>query len=145
MWHRQKHTTHPTRATGPACTSMLPADRTAAAAAELALVLPLLVLFVFGIVQYGTMFYAYNNMNNAAREAARALAVGAEDEEGAEDLADEHLVGWLDGATINAADASSTGTDFVRVQISVSGSQAGMVPYAPAPSTLTARVLMREE
>jgi Flp pilus assembly protein TadG len=49
---------------------------TGAAAVEFALVLPVLLLVVFGIIQYGYYFYASQDASAAAREAARRSAVG---------------------------------------------------------------------
>ena len=42
---------------------------------EYALVLPLLLLLVVGIVDFGLVFFAYNSIANAAREGARAGVV----------------------------------------------------------------------
>ena len=46
------------------------------AAVEFVIVLPVVVLFLFGIIQFGAVFYLQNNMANAAREAARSYSVG---------------------------------------------------------------------
>ena len=43
-----------------------------ASAVELAIVLPLLVVFVFGIIEFGLVFYNKAMVTNASREAARA-------------------------------------------------------------------------
>ncbi len=47
-----------------------------ATAVEMALVAPVLIIILLGIVQFGTAFFLQNNMVNAAREAARRMAVG---------------------------------------------------------------------
>lgn len=47
-----------------------------AAAVEFALVVPILVALVFGIMQYGWYFYVANNTSSTAREAARRVVVG---------------------------------------------------------------------
>ena len=47
-----------------------------AVAVEFALIVPLFALLVFGIIQYGYYFYATQSASSAAREAARASAVG---------------------------------------------------------------------
>jgi len=46
---------------------------------EMALVLPVLVLLIFGIIEFGRVFNAYLIITNAAREGARAGIVGATD------------------------------------------------------------------
>jgi len=42
---------------------------------ELALILPLLLLLVFGIIEFGRALYIKNTLSNAAREGARRAAV----------------------------------------------------------------------
>jgi hypothetical protein len=42
---------------------------------EFALILPLLLAFIFGIIELGILFSAYVSMTNSAREAARAGSV----------------------------------------------------------------------
>ena len=49
-----------------------------AAAVELALVLPILILLLFGIVELGRGYNAKITLTHAAREGARALAVGGD-------------------------------------------------------------------
>ncbi len=53
----------------------LAGETRAAAMLEFALVLPILLLIIFGIIDFGRAFYLYNNLTNAAREGARAGAV----------------------------------------------------------------------
>ena len=48
-----------------------------AAAVELALVLPLLLLLVFGTIQYGLSFWTLQGGSDIARDAARLSAVGS--------------------------------------------------------------------
>jgi hypothetical protein len=50
------------------------ADLRGAIALEFALVMPILLLFLLGIVQFGSAFFMQNNMLNTARELARRLA-----------------------------------------------------------------------
>ena len=42
---------------------------------EFALLLPFLLVFLFGIIDVGRMVYAYNSVSNAAREAGRTAIV----------------------------------------------------------------------
>lgn len=46
---------------------------------EFALVLPLVLAFVFGIIQYGYQYWALETSAAAAREAARRLIVGTDE------------------------------------------------------------------
>jgi len=50
-------------------------DRTAASAAEFALVLPLLLLFIFGIIDAGRLMWAYNQAEKATQMGARMAVV----------------------------------------------------------------------
>jgi Flp pilus assembly protein TadG len=42
---------------------------------EFAIAAPLLVLLLFGIIEFGRFFFLYNNLSNAAREGARLGAI----------------------------------------------------------------------
>ena len=46
-----------------------------ASAVELALILPILILLIFGIVEFGIAFNNYITITHAAREGARLAAV----------------------------------------------------------------------
>lgn len=48
---------------------------------EFALVLPVLLLLLFGIVDFGRIFHIYLTMDHAGREAARAASIGKTKEE----------------------------------------------------------------
>jgi len=52
------------------------ADDTGASAVEFALVVPLLIMLVFGIIQFGMTFAQILSLNNASRQAARVGVVG---------------------------------------------------------------------
>jgi Flp pilus assembly pilin Flp len=54
-------------------------DQDGAAAVEFALLLPLLVLLLFGFIQFGLAFSTRIQATNAAREAARQAVVGIDD------------------------------------------------------------------
>lgn len=50
-------------------------ENRAAAMVEFAIVAPILFVLVFGIIDFGRVFFLYNNLTNAAREGARRGAV----------------------------------------------------------------------
>ena len=54
-------------------------EQDGAAAVEFALLLPLLVLLLFGFIQFGLAFNTRIQATNAAREAARQAVVGIDD------------------------------------------------------------------
>ena len=47
-------------------------DKTGASAIEFAIILPLLILFLFGIIEFSILFYDKAVITNASREGARA-------------------------------------------------------------------------
>jgi Flp pilus assembly protein TadG len=53
-------------------------DERGAVAVEFALIAPVLILLLFGIVDYGLVFNAQLQVTGAAREAARTMAVGGD-------------------------------------------------------------------
>lgn len=55
-------------------------EETGQALTEMALVLPLLLLLVFGVTEMGRVGYAYITVNNAARAGARVASVGGDDQ-----------------------------------------------------------------
>ena len=46
---------------------------------EFALVIPVLLLIVIGIIEFGFMFSSYLTLTNASREAARYISLGGDD------------------------------------------------------------------
>ncbi|MFB4169681.1 TadE/TadG family type IV pilus assembly protein [Virgibacillus sp. JSM 102003] len=46
---------------------------------ETALILPILLLLVFGITDFGRIFHAYLTLDHAGREAARTATIGSSD------------------------------------------------------------------
>lgn len=48
---------------------------------ELAIALPLLILILMGIFEFGRAFYTYQVVTNASREGARVAALGGSDSE----------------------------------------------------------------
>jgi Flp pilus assembly protein TadG len=71
---------------------------------ELALTLPLLLVVVFGIIDFGFMFQRYEAVTNAAREGAR--------------------LGVLQGAGYTAVEAQNRAIDYLRAS-GLSGTQRG--------------------
>lgn len=77
---------------------------------EFALVLPLLILLLFGIVDFGRVFHAYLTIDHVGREAARAVSIGIND-----DIAKSTAVS--NGASIGL---TTTNVDITRESVTVS-------------------------
>ncbi|MEM7695244.1 MAG: TadE/TadG family type IV pilus assembly protein [Pseudomonadota bacterium] len=116
-------------------------DEAGSVLVEAALVLPLILLLCFGTIQYSLALVANANMYDAARQAARQLAVGAWTPAEARTNIPGMLVDWPQNWTINAVTAG----DEARVTIAVSGREAGILSVVPMPATFTAEVAMRME
>ncbi|NYF09241.1 Flp pilus assembly protein TadG [Leifsonia sp. AK011] len=76
-----------------------------AAAVEFALVLPVLLVLLLGIVEFGTAFNAQILLTNAAREAARSMTLSGDETEAvaAADAATQPI-----GLTVTEADVTFT-------------------------------------
>ena len=140
--------------------------RMGAAAVEMAVVAPVLVLILGGIIQFGGLFFLHNNMVNAAREAARALAVKTVTVAGstscstappagtAEEMVCDSLSSWGSmnftlaacNPTVPGANCVAGSSD-VAVEITVPLSEASLWDALGLFQTgnLEARVIMREE
>lgn len=78
-----------------------------AAAVELALLLPVLLMIVFGIIDFGRMLNAQITLTEAAREGARAEALGVDP-----DLRVQEAAGRL-GTVTTGVEAACPGVDAV--------------------------------
>lgn len=92
------------------------------ATVELALILPIFVLLIFGLIEFGTFFYVRHTMVNAASDATRKLSIrdGLTLAE-AEQIARDHLSSIDANFTVTATEqpALIAGEFDVSVQITV--------------------------
>lgn len=121
-----------------------------AAAVEFALVLPLLFAVLFGIIQFGALFFLHNNMVNAAREAARKLAVGdITTVAQAQATANAYLASWGLAFTVTPTIGVAPGSDMI-VTVTVPMKSATLIDvigvFSPSSNpVLRATVTMRKE
>jgi len=69
-------------------------DDSGVAAVEFAFIVPILVLMLTGIIQFGSVLFIQHNMGEVARESARRVAVGAMTKAQAEQFGYDTLVNW---------------------------------------------------
>jgi Flp pilus assembly pilin Flp len=115
-------------------------DRAGAAAAEFALIVPLLLLILFGIIQMGLLIFTYGSMLNSARTGARQMAFGLTSEEQAVISSTALLPPWAAGAATITPTLDDAGLS--RMAISVPGSTAAIIAFLPMPSTIDVNVAM---
>ncbi len=111
------------------------------AAVEFAIVVPVLVILLTGIVQMGIMFLVQNNMVSVSQETVRLVAVGELTTAEGETYADDHLINWDMTYDINV---QQQGSDIV-VDIALPLSDVALVDYLGLfeSGNMTARSSMR--
>jgi len=119
-------------------------DERGAAAVEMALVLPFVILLMLGIIQFGALFFLQNNMVNVANDVARRFAIGALTESEAESLAASRLSSWNATFTV---DASEPTAEDAQVTVSVPMTDAMFFDLGGigANQVLTAQATMLKE
>ena len=137
-------------------TQRLTRDR-GAAAVEFALVLPLFIAILFAIVHFGFVFFIWNDMGNAAREAARRLSVDDSISEAqAANVVQNWLAQWpatfsvtackIADETSNSSDCTSANSVSVTVTAPMSEvSIIGPIAVNFGPAELRSSVIMRKE
>lgn len=119
------------------------------ATVELALVVPVLLLILFGIMEFGRIFSSYLIVTNAAREGARWAAVGADDTAIVEQV--ENAAAGLDLSRLTVTITPAAGGRVSGVQATVTVDYAVdlvtpvLSGIAPNPFPLTAQATMRVE
>ncbi len=130
-------------------------DRRGAAAVELAVVSPLLVLILLGIVQFGCIFFTRQTMVHAAREGIRHIAVeGATAAEGTQVTEDYLDTFGINGAIITAQNAykgngNSAAARQVTMQVELPAENASLLGDVlglfSSESRITVDLSMRKE
>lgn len=124
-------------------------DRRGQAMVEMALVLPILIIFLLAIMEGGRLFASYLELENAAREGARSAAIGKNDVETAVYIKDQLRL--LDPASgdLEIDIAPSTRTTGEPVSVSVYHKVNILTPLISdiigSPFQLQARVVTRVE
>ena len=113
-------------------------DDGGAAAVEFAFILPILVLLVGGIIDFGFMFNAQVSLTHAAREGVRVEAIGTGDPETA--ARDAFMAPAVDPASVSVTVTECPSVDGARLDITGSY-DFFFLPFGA--STLTGEAVMR--
>ena len=126
-------------------------NRRAAAAVEFAVVAPVFLLLVFGMIEYGRMVMVYQVLTNASREGARVAVLDGATTATVTSQVNSYLTSAsISGATVTVAPNPPSGAQYgdpVTVTVSIPFSQ---VSWLPSPmylggTTLTTATVMRRE
>ena len=126
-------------------------NRRAAAAVEFAVVAPVFLLLVFGMIEYGRMVMVYQVITNASREGARTAVLDGATTNSVTTSVNSYLTAaMISGATVTVAPNPPTNAQYgdpVTVTVSIPFSQ---VSWLPSPMylgsrTLTSATVMRRE
>jgi Flp pilus assembly protein TadG len=118
---------------------------------EFAVVAPIFLLLVFGMIEYGRMVMVQQVITNAAREGARLAVLDGTEGQEVVDLVNAYLnSGSIEGANITVTPANPDDAAFgepVTVTVDIGFSQ---VSWLPSPMylggrTLSATTVMRRE
>jgi Flp pilus assembly protein TadG len=114
---------------------------------EFALITPLIILLLAGAVNFGSQFYVYYNITNAARDGARIVALNGGTVQQGIDLVKQDLAHFNTEFTIKITvpPEGSTNRDVV-VRISVPASVFSLFPMGAITSgMIETEVTMRKE
>jgi Flp pilus assembly protein TadG len=107
------------------------ANEEGATAVELALVCPVLLLLVAGVIEGGLLLYTWGNMEHIARQAARAAAIGSITATQAETFVETKMAASIGSPTATATVSIVAGAtpieDEVIVQVTVPEGELGAI------------------
>ena len=126
-------------------------QRRGAAAVEFAVVAPVFVLLVFGMIEFGRMVMVQQMLTNAAREGARLGVIEGNTATDVETRVDNYLAAAnITGATVTVTTLPASGSDTGdRISVTVS-IPFGQVSWLPTPmylggESLASTAIMRAE
>jgi len=110
---------------------------------ELALVIPILLVLVMGIVEFGWIFNGYIALTGAAREGARVYVTGGDYETAVEEHVQSLPALQVDPPSINEGESRDD-----QLKVTLTGRISlltGLLPFLDNPFPLTAEASMRQE
>lgn len=113
---------------------------------EFALVVPVLIIIVFGILEFGNLWFTMHTMSGAAREGVRIAAVTAPDVNQVENVVQNYLTASnLNDATITVAGPNAANEVIVTVQMNYNPLFLGVLPGMDAAFQLIRSASMHWE
>ena len=124
-------------------------DNRGVAAVEFAFVLPIIILLLAGVIQFGMLLFLQNHMTNVARETSRRVAVGELTKDEAKSEAECDLVNWgiSYDVDVTVPDGSDPDDKDIIVTISAPMSEASLIDILGifGEGKLQTAVTMRQE
>ena len=118
-------------------------------AVEAALVFPVLLVILFGLLEYGWVFLRSQQITNAARHGARLAILPGADNAAIETTVDAMLASFgITSASVTFTSAGTDPGDEVQVTVSAAYKNSDIdlgMPLVPVPSNLFASVSMARE
>mgnify|MGYP003387228194 CR=1 FL=1 len=109
----------------------LTGNRAGATAAEFALALPLFTAMIFGIVEYGIVFFVYADMQASAVSVARQVAVNDLGVDAAVAATKAKLPSWVvDASTVTVSQSNAGDPSSNIISINVQAPVTGATPLA---------------
>lgn len=113
---------------------------------EFALVVPLLLLLLVGIIEFGRLWMTMNVLTGAAREGVRIAAVTAPDEDRVINTVQNYLISAnLSGSTITVSGPNASSEVTVTVQLNYDTIFFGFIPGLSSSFQLTRSATMHWE
>lgn len=120
-------------------------------AVEFALLFPVLILLLFGTIQFSTVFYTYNSLQSAARDVSRQIAINYLSVSEAQSEVASRVPSWASegiSVTVTQTNPSDPSVNEITVAVSLSASDATPVPILLSLFSswnLDATVTMKQE
>jgi Flp pilus assembly protein TadG len=120
---------------------------------EAVLVLPLLLLVLFGLIEYGNLFLRLQKIENVARQAARTAATPDATQTQVDDLITAMMTdagmggsGYIKTVTPTDPASASRGDQIsVSIQVTYANIAITNAPLIPVPTTVVRTVVMAKE
>ncbi|MHB2211525.1 TadE/TadG family type IV pilus assembly protein [Methylobacterium sp. CM6257] len=126
-------------------------DTSGSSAVEFALLLPILVTIIFGIIEFGLIIYTLNTAQSAARDATRQLATNRITASQASGVVLQQLPRWVTAGTsvsVSQTAPSNPSNNLFTTDVSFAAKAAtptSLLSWAYGSTILHAKVSMQQE